>query len=45
MEISLDSPKRKTLNDLTESYTDVQPVAVQVRKDCNVPKGFESVIC
>ena len=28
--ISPDSPKKKTLTDLPESYTDVQPVAVQV---------------
>jgi len=34
-----DSPKKKTLSDLPETYTDVQPVAVQVKKDCYVPNG------
>ena len=43
MVISPDSPKEKTLTDLPESYTDVQPVAVQVKKDCYVPKGCKSV--
>ena len=37
-----ESPKKKTLTDLPESYTDVQPVAVQVKKDCYVPKGCKS---
>lgn len=41
--ISSDLPKKKTLTDLPESYTDVQPVAVQVKKDCYVPKGCKSV--
>ena len=41
--ISPDIPKKKTLTDLPESYTDVQPVAVQVKKDCYVPKGCKSV--
>ena len=41
--ISPDSPKKKTLTDLPESYTDVQPIAVQVKKDCYVPKGCKSV--
>ena len=40
--ISPESPKKKTLTDLPESYTDVQPVAVQVKKDCYVPKGCKS---
>ena len=39
--ISPDSPKRKTLTDLPESYTDVRPVAVQVKKGCYVPKGVD----
>jgi len=39
---SPDSPKKKTLTDLPESNTDVQPVAVQVKKDCYVPKGCKS---
>ena len=41
--ISPDSPQKKTLTDLPESYTDVQPVAVQVKKDFYVPKGSKSV--
>ena len=40
--ISPESPKKKTPTDLPESYTDVQPVAVQVKKDCYVPKGCKS---
>ena len=43
VEICPDSPKKKTLSDLPESYTYVQPVAVQVKKDCYVPKGCKSV--
>ena len=43
MVISPDSPKKKTLSDLPESYTDVQPVAVEVKKDCYVPKWCKSV--
>ena len=43
MVISPGSPKKKTLTDLPESYADVQPVAVQVKKDCCVPKGCKSV--
>ena len=35
--ISPDSPKKKSLTDLPESYTDVQSVAVQLKKDCYVP--------
>lgn len=31
--MSPDSPQKKTLTDLPESYTDVQPVAVQVDKE------------
>ena len=42
MVISPESPKKKTLTDLPESYTDVQPVAVQAKKDCYVPKGCKS---
>ena len=41
--ISPDLSKKKTLSDLPELYTDVQPVAVQVKKDCYVPKGCKSV--
>ena len=41
--ISPDSPKKKTLTNLPESYTDVQPIAVQVKKDCYIPKGCKSV--
>ena len=40
--ISPESPRKKTLTDLPESYTDVQPVAVQVKKDCYVPNGCKS---
>ena len=35
-----DFPEKKTLTDLPGSYTDVQPVAVQVKKDCYVPKDL-----
>lgn len=38
-----DSPRKKTLSDLPESYTDFQPVAVQVKKHCYVPKGCKSL--
>ena len=41
--ISPDSSKKKTLTDLPEFYTDVQPAAVQVKKDCYVPKECKAV--
>ena len=33
----------KTLTDLPEFYTDVQPAAVEVKRDCYVPKGCKAV--
>ena len=41
--ISPDSSKKKTLTDLPEFDTDVQPAAVQVKKDCYVPNGCKAV--
>lgn len=41
--ISPDSSKKKTLTDLPEFDTDVQPAAVQVKKDCYVPNVCKAV--